>query len=40
MAIETPATIFFIGAGPVALEAALYARYLGYHVEICEAGQV
>jgi len=40
MAIETPATILFIGAGPVALEAALYARYLGYHVEILEAGQV
>ena len=40
MAIETPATILFIGAGPVALEAALYARYRGYHVEILEAGQV
>lgn len=40
MAIDTPATIFFIGAGPIGLEAALYARYLGYNVEIFEAGEI
>ena len=40
MAIDTPATILFIGGGPLALEAALYARYLGYDVEIFEAGKV
>ena len=40
MAIDTPATILFIGAGPIGLEAALYARYLGYNVEIFEAGEI
>ncbi|MBA63648.1 MAG: hypothetical protein CMJ76_14935 [Planctomycetaceae bacterium] len=40
MAIDTPATILFIGGGPVGLEAALYARYLGYQAKIYEAGQV
>ena len=40
MAIDTPATILFIGAGPIGLEAALYARYLGYNVKIFEAGEV
>ncbi len=29
-----------LGAGPIGLEAALYARYLGYDVEIYERGQV
>ncbi len=32
--IDTPATIAIIGAGPYAIEAALYARFLGYSVEI------
>lgn len=40
MSIETPARIAVLGAGPVGLEAALYARYLGYEVEIFERGQV
>lgn len=40
MAIETPARIAVIGAGPVGLEAALYARYLGYEVDIYERGRV
>ena len=36
MAVDTPARIAVIGAGPVGLEAALYARYLGYTVDIYE----
>lgn len=40
MSLETPARIAVLGAGPVGLEAALYARYLGYEVEIFERGQV
>jgi thioredoxin reductase len=37
MAVDTPAKIAILGAGPIGLEAALYARYLGYDVEIFEA---
>lgn len=40
MAIDTPATIAVLGAGPVGLEAALYARYLGYEVLLLERGSV
>ena len=40
MAIDTPAKIAILGAGPIGLEAALYARYLGYDVEIFERGEV
>ncbi len=40
MAIDTPATIAVLGAGPIGLEAALYGRYLGYEVHIYERGQV
>jgi 2-polyprenyl-6-methoxyphenol hydroxylase-like FAD-dependent oxidoreductase len=40
MAIETPARIAVIGAGPIGLEAALYARYLGYDVDVYERGRV
>ena len=40
MAIDTPARIAVLGAGPVGLEAALYARFLGYDVEIYERGRV
>jgi hypothetical protein len=40
MAIDTPATIGILGAGPIGLEAALYARFLGYDVVIYERGQV
>lgn len=40
MAIDTPARIAIIGAGPIGLEAALYARYLGYDVDLLERGEV
>lgn len=36
MSVDTPARIAIIGAGPVGLEAALYARYLGYEVVVYE----
>ena len=40
MAIDTPATIAILGAGPVGLEAALYARFLGYEVTVFEKGRI
>lgn len=40
MAIDTPANLAILGAGPVGLEAALYARFLGYAVVIYERGHV
>ena len=40
MAIDTPAKIAILGAGPIGLEAALYARFLGYEVVVFEAGEV
>jgi len=40
MAIDTPATIAILGAGPLGLEAALYARYLGYDAQVFERGEV
>jgi thioredoxin reductase len=40
MAIDTPAKIAILGAGPIGLEAALYSRFLGYDVAIYEAGDV
>ena len=40
MAVDTPAKIAILGAGPIGLEAALYARFLGYEVEIFEQGTV
>lgn len=40
MAVDTPAKIAVVGAGPTGLEAALYARYLGYEVELFERGEV
>jgi len=40
MAIDTPAHIIIIGAGPIGLETALYARYLGYQVTLIEKGEV
>ena len=40
MAFDTPARIAIIGAGPIGLEAALYARYLGYDVDLYERGYV
>ena len=38
--VESPATIAIIGAGPVGLEAAIYARFLGYFVTIFEERRV
>ena len=40
MAIDTPATLGIIGAGPIGLETALYARFLGYQVLVLEQGEV
>jgi thioredoxin reductase len=40
MSVETPARIAVLGAGPIGLEAALYARYLGYDVDVYERGRV
>ena len=40
MAIDTPAHIIIIGAGPIGLETALYARYLGYQVTLIEKAEV
>ena len=40
MALETPAKIAIIGAGPIGLESALYARYLGYDVVVLERGRL
>jgi thioredoxin reductase len=40
MAIDTPAKIAIVGAGPIGLEAALYARFLGYDVVVFERGGV
>ena len=39
MAVDTPARIAILGAGPAGLEAALYARYLGYDVDLYERGR-
>ncbi|MCA9131915.1 MAG: hypothetical protein KDA45_02120 [Planctomycetales bacterium] len=38
--IDTPATIAVIGGGPVGVEAALYARFLGYSVLLLDAAKV
>ena len=40
MAIDTPAHIIIIGAGPIGLETELYARYLGYQVTLIEKDEV
>jgi thioredoxin reductase len=40
MAIDTPARLAILGAGPIGLETALYARFLGYDVVVFEAGDV
>lgn len=40
MAIDTPARLAILGAGPIGLEAALYARFLGYDVVVYERGEV
>lgn len=38
--MESPATILVIGGGPVGIEAAIYARFLGYYVSIFESRRV
>ncbi|MCA9157581.1 MAG: hypothetical protein KDA72_04600 [Planctomycetales bacterium] len=38
--IDTPATIAVIGAGPVGVEAALYARFLGYDLLLFDSRRV
>lgn len=38
--IDTPATIAIIGGGPTGIEAATYARFLGYSVELYDAHKV
>lgn len=40
MAVDTPARIAVLGGGPIGIEAALYARYLGYDVDLYERGPV
>ena len=40
MAIDTPAKLAILGAGPIGLEAALYARFLGYDVVVFDEGKV
>lgn len=40
MAIEPPARFAVIGTGPIGLEAALYARYLGFEVAIYDQGEI
>jgi thioredoxin reductase len=40
MAIDTPAKLAILGAGPIGLEAALYARFLGYDVLVLEQGEI
>jgi thioredoxin reductase len=40
MAIDTPARFAILGAGSIGLEAALYARFLGYEVVVYERGQI
>jgi thioredoxin reductase len=40
MAIDTPARLAILGAGPIGLEAALYGRFLGYDVVVYDQGDV
>ncbi|QGJ69674.1 Monooxygenase [Planctomycetales bacterium 10988] len=40
MAVDAPARIAILGAGPIGLETALYARFLGYNVDVYEQGRV
>ena len=40
MAVDTPAKIVVLGAGPIGLETALYGRALGLPVKVYEKGQV
>lgn len=38
--IDTPATVAVIGGGAIGIEAALYARFLGYYVLLIEAAKM
>ncbi len=38
--IDTPATVAVIGGGAIGIEAALYARFLGYYVLIIDAARM
>lgn len=40
VAVDTPAKIIVLGAGPIGVEAALYARFLGYEVTVLDRGEV
>ncbi|HEX3871669.1 MAG TPA: FAD-dependent oxidoreductase [Pirellulales bacterium] len=40
MSLDTPARIAVLGAGPIGVEATLYARYLGYDVDLYERSHV
>ena len=40
LTVDTPAKIVVLGAGPIGIEAALYARFLGYDVDVYEKGVV
>lgn len=40
MAVDTPARIVIVGAGPIGIEAALYARFLGYEVTLFDSHEV
>ncbi|GAB5403765.1 MAG: hypothetical protein Aurels2KO_19960 [Aureliella sp.] len=38
--IDTPATVGIIGGGPAGIEAALYARFLGYDVQLFSSARI
>ena len=40
MAVDTPAHIAIFGGGPIGIETGLYARYLGYDVQIFECEEI
>jgi len=38
--IDAPAAVVVVGAGPIGIETALYARFLGYDVQLIDHGKV
>lgn len=40
MVVDPPAKVVVLGGGPIGLEAALYARFLGYRVEVLERASI